>query len=403
MRIAYFTNVYPKPSHSFIRREIRALEAAGHQVVRFSIRRWTEPLADEQDREELRRTHVLLDRGMMPVLVAALVTAITRPIRFVRALHAARSLAQGGTRGLAYHLIYLAEACLLRWRLAAEGLHHLHVHFGTNPAAVAMLCRLLGGPSYSLTIHGPDEFDSPISLGIDKKIRYASFAVAISQYGRSQLCRWIEPAQYDKCQMVHCGLDQAFLNGVASPVPTEPRLLFVGRLTATKGIHVLLEAMTQLRRRGVACELAIIGDGPERRIVEETIEARGLVASVKMLGWQSQEAVQREMLRSRALVLPSFAEGLPVVLMESLALGRPVITTWVAGVPELVEDGKDGWLVPPGAVEQLARAMEEAICVPSARLEAMARRGREKVLRQHDITTEVSKLAALFQKQLEVA
>ena len=124
---------------------------------------------------------------------------------------------------------------------------------------------------------------------------------------------------------------------------------------------------------------------------------------LRLLGWQGQENVREEIQRSRALVLPSFAEGLPVVLMESLALGRPVITTWVAGIPELVENGRDGWLVPPGAVEELADAMEQALAAPSARLEAMARHGRDKVLRDHNVSTEAAKLADLFRRQVEAA
>lgn len=396
--IAYLTNVYPAPSHSFIRREILAHEAAGQGVQRYTIRRHVGDLADPLDRDELAKTRCVLQAGGVGLLLAMSCQAIGRPVRFVRAVRKALQLGRKGDRGRILHLIYLAEACLLRRWLAEQGVDHLHGHFGTNPAAVALLCRMLGGPTYSFTVHGPDEFDAAATLCLKEKTAAASFVVAISQYGESQLCRWVAPEDCAKLQVVHCGLDDRFLAEAASPVPDVQRLVFVGRLTTTKGVFVLLEALKLLRDRGVRPEIVLIGDGPERPTLESELAREGLSDLVQLLGWQSSDQVRQEILRSRALLLPSFAEGLPVVLMESLALGRPVVTTWVAGIPELVEQGGNGWLVPPGSAEALAHAMEQVLATPVEKLSEMGRCGREKVLREHNAATEAAKLAKLFEQ-----
>lgn len=398
IKIAYLTNVYPAPSHSFIRREILAHEAAGRAVLRYTIRRHVGQLADPLDREELARTLMILDSGAIKLGLAAGLVALASPARFLRAAATAWHLGRRGGRGGLVHLIYLLEACLLlRW-LTAERVTHLHVHFGTNPAAVAMLCRIMGGPTYSFTVHGPDEFDSAPALALGIKARHARFVVGISEYGRSQLCRWVSPADYPKLKIVHCGLDDAFLKTEPTAVPDVPRLVFVGRLTATKGVYVLLEAIRVLRERGVPSAVVMIGDGPERTAIKAKLVEYSPGDSVQLLGWQSSSRVHDEIVSARAMVLPSFAEGLPVVLMEALALGRPVVTTWVAGIPELVENGVNGWLVPPGSAEALADAIEKALRTPVAQLTTMGLAGREKVLRQHNAATEATKLARLFEE-----
>jgi colanic acid/amylovoran biosynthesis glycosyltransferase len=406
VRLAYFTNQYPKVSHSFVRREILALEAAGAfgRVRRISVRRVNEELADERDRREHADTRVLLDGSwgnLVRLLAAGCGTAATCPVRFVRALGAAWRLARRGDRPMAVYGMYLLEACLLKRWLVREKVDHLHVHFGTNPAAVAMLCRIVGGPTYSVTMHGPDEFDGAVMLAIDLKARWASAIVGISQHGCSQLTRWVDRGDRGKIALVHCGLDESFLTNEPTQVPDVPRFVFVGRLTITKGVMVMVEALHRVKLKGASVALTVIGDGPERENMEKLLASQGLAAQVTMVGWADGERVRQEIVQSRALVLPSFAEGLPVVLMESLALGRPVISTWVAGVPELVEAGVNGWLVPPGSVEALAGAMEKALQTPVEVLTRMGLAGREKVLREHNAATEAGKLVALFREVIE--
>ena len=263
MNIAYLINTYPAPSVAFIRREILAHEAAGHQIRRYTVRRFPGELVDPQDREERARTRAILEAGVPRIAMAVIACLLTRPAALLRGLLATWSLSRKSARGVTIHLVYLAEACLLlRW-LQRDPVRHLHAHFGTNAAALAMLCRIMGGVNYSFTVHGPEEFDNAPALGLDLKTHHADFVVAISDYGQSQLCRWVAPVDYSKLFVVHCGVDDFFRSTEAAEMSASPTLVFVGRLTATKGIFVLMDAVVRLRGKGITFELTIIGDGPE--------------------------------------------------------------------------------------------------------------------------------------------
>ncbi|MGA9521966.1 MAG: glycosyltransferase [Myxococcaceae bacterium] len=398
MKVAYLVNQYPKTSHTFVRREIHALEAQGIEVLRFSVRQPGEPLASEIDHLELQRTRTLLNEGVFRHILAALLVALRAPMTFLRALILALRLGRKSDRGGLLHLVYLVEACLLvRW-LRREGVEHLHAHFGTNPAMVALLVRALGGPSYSFTVHGPDEFDKPEFLKLGEKIHYAAFVVAISSYGRAQLYRWASHEDWSKIQVVHCGVDEALLKAPATPVPEAPRLVCVARLSEQKGHLLLVEAAGQLAAQGIPFELLLAGDGPLRPQLEALIREKGLEDRVRIGGWMSGDQVREALLASRAMVLPSFAEGLPVVIMEALALGRPVVTTAIAGIPELVESGRTGWLVPAGSAEALVPAMKAALQAPSQQLGEMGRAGAALVAQHHDVNVEAARLADLFRR-----
>jgi colanic acid/amylovoran biosynthesis glycosyltransferase len=396
MKIAYLIPIYPMPSQTFIRREIAALVGRGFTVHRFTLRRFAGELADEADRTEQQSTRAILEAGAFGLAKALIREALGRPRRLSIALAAAVRLGLRSERGLIRHLIYLAEACvLLRW-LQEYGVQHLHAHFGTNSADVALLCRLLGGPPYSITIHGPEDFDAPQSLSLREKIHHADFVIAISQYTRSQLYRWCILEDWRKIHVIHCGVDKFFLSTTPVPVPDRPRLVNVGRLSEQKGQLLLVEAAAKLRDRGINFELVIVGDGPMRAEIQQRIDRFNLKERVRITGFLSNFGVHQELLASRALVLPSFAEGLPVAIMEALALGRPVISTYVAGIPELVESGVNGWLVPPGAVEPLVQAMATAVTAPPAEIERMGRAGAARVAEQHNVLIETKKLADLF-------
>jgi len=396
MRLAYLVNQYPHTSHSFIRREIAALQSLGIDIQRISIRRPRVQLVDPADRDELAQTDFILDVGASGLLWAGLCRAVSSPTRFLSALRLACSVSRRAPRGLLWHLIYLMEACVvLRW-LLRRGAAHVHAHFGTNSTTVAMLCRVLGGPGYSFTVHGPEEFDRPEMLSLTEKIHRAEFVVAISEFGRSQLYRWSPHEHWHKIHVVRCGLDQRFLVHSDLPIPPEPRLVCVGRLSEQKGQLVLVEAAARLAAANEDFQIELIGDGDMRLQIEQFIRVHHLEERVSLSGWRSGDAVRAAILGSRALVLPSFAEGLPVVIMEALALGRPVISTYVAGIPELVEPGKSGWLVPAGSADDLVAAMREALKSPVDRLEAMGRHGAARVAERHCAATEAAKLAQLF-------
>lgn len=399
MHVAYFINQYPKVSHSFIRREILALERQGVEVTRMALRGWNDPLVDAEDQSEQRLTHYVLKGGLGGLLAAALGQMLRHPWRLCRAWLTATRMARMSDRPWPYHWIYLAEACKVLALLRGMGVDHLHAHFGTNSAEVVMLARLLGGPSYSFTVHGPEEFDKPQGLHLSKKIESSRFVVAISSFGRSQLFRWINSSHWPKVKVVHCGVESSFHDQGVTPVPDVPRLVCVGRLCEQKGQLLLLQALRDVLAHGVACELVLAGDGEMRPETERFIDQHGLRRSVRITGWISSAQVRQELLSARAMVLPSFAEGLPVVLMETMALARPVLTTTIAGIPELVEHREHGWLVPAGDGDALVRAMLEVLRTPASRLSEMGRAGRERVLLRHDVDTEARKLVSLFQGQ----
>ena len=399
-RVAYVMPIYPMPSLSFVRREIAALEAQGFRVSRFSLRRSGFPLVDPRDVAEGAATRALLDAGPLGMAGSALALFLDGPARFLRVLGAAVGLGRRSDRGLFHYLIYFLEACVLARRCAAEGIEHVHAHFGTNSADCAMLARMLGGPGYSFTVHGPDEFDRSESLSLGAKIRHAAFAVGISQFGRSQLCRWSDPRDWPKIRIIRCGLDDAFLGIDAGPPPDVRRFVSVGRLEAQKGQVILVEAVALLKRRGVEVEVVLVGDGTLRPMLEALIAREGLEGSVILAGWLGGDAIRDLILGCRAMALPSFAEGLPVVLMESLALGRPAISTYIAAIPELIAPGVNGWLIPAGSAGALAEALAEALSTPVDELAAMGRSGAALVAANHDASAEAAHLGALFRRAI---
>jgi glycosyltransferase involved in cell wall biosynthesis len=401
MRIAYLVNRYPTVSHSFIRREILALERPGVEVMRIALREWKPELLDTENQLERERTRYVLSKGAIAFLMAVARMLLTRPVRLLRALVLALRMGYRGDRPLPVHLIYLAEACYIEHLLRVASVQHLHAHFGTNSAEVAMLVHALGGPRWSFTIHGPKEYDNVQLVGLAEKIRRSAFVVAISSYGRSQLYRLVEHEHWSKVYVVHCGLEPAWFTTAVHPVPSARRLVCVGRLCEQKGQLLLVEAARRLATRGVAFELVLAGDGELRSEIETSIRRYKLQDRVRITGWISGAEVREQIQAARALVLPSFAEGLPIVIMEAMALKRPVISTFVAGIPELVQPGQHGWLVPAGDVEALADAMRDCLEMPGEMLVRMGEAGHKRVVERHNVDTEAGKLVKLFKTAIE--
>jgi colanic acid/amylovoran biosynthesis glycosyltransferase len=396
MKIAYLVNQYPKVSHSFIRREIAGLESHGINIERFSIRSCEAELVDEADKAELERTRIVLDIGLIGLLFGTLRAIRVAPVKFWQALRLSWRIGWGSERGALRHLVYLAEACVLQHWFARGNITHIHAHFGTNSTTVAMLCGVLSGLPYSFTVHGPEEFDNVRGLALSEKIARAAFVVAISSFGKSQLSRWCSPADRAKIQIVRCGVDRSFFDLPAVPLPEAHQLVCIGRLSEQKGHFLLVEAAAQLAAEDLPFKLVLVGDGLLRAELEAEIARCGLQDRIEITGWASSETVQKYLLASRALVLPSFAEGLPVVIMEALALRRPVVSTYIAGIPELVEPGVCGWLVPAGSVGDLADAMRVVLQQSPAKLEEMGLAGMERIVKYHDASEETRRLAALF-------
>ncbi len=399
MKVAYLTNQYPSVSHTFIRREIAALEEKGIEVERFSIRPPPVRLVDPDDIEEQGRTTVLVSKGIPRLLLTAAWTALRHPIRFMKALSASIRMGLRSERGLVRNVGYLLTACTAMALMRRAGCDHVHVHFGTNPAAVALLSQMLGGPSYSFTVHGPEEFDKPWELSLTEKIERASFVAGVSSFGRSQLYRQCAHEHWPKVEVVRCGVDRSYIESPVTPIGDTRRLVCVGRICEQKGQLLLVEAAAKVRDLGEPFELVLVGDGDMRQEVESLIRRYQLEDRIVITGWASGAEVRDYLLSARAFVLPSFAEGLPVVIMEALALGRPVISTYIAGIPELVEPGACGWLVPAGSVDGLVEAMVQALRTPPERLAEMGREGRRRVLAAHDTRTATEPLVHGFRNR----
>ena len=398
MTLAYLVNAYPKVSHSFIRREVLELERLGIRVLRVGIRPVQEALVDPLDIHEASCTHQLLGSGFARVMFSGVLSIVRSPWRGACVLADAARLGFRSPSGIMLHLAYLIEAAALRSWCAVNEVSHVHVHFGTNAAMVAMLLRKLGGPTYSLTFHGPDEFDAPVGLALKEKIAGAEFVTAISHFTAGQLMRWADPVDWHKISVVHMALQPSYIDP-ATPIDLESRnLVVVGRLSAQKGHMLILDAFAKVLKDSPDATLTLVGDGELRGLVEARIAELGIGDEVTITGWANEQGVKDHITKARALVLGSFAEGLPVVLMEALALGRPVVTTSIAGIPELVSEGVGGYIVPSGSVEHLAEGMRRALAAPVEELEALAAAGRERVMRDHNLETEVAKLEALFLK-----
>jgi glycosyltransferase involved in cell wall biosynthesis len=391
--IAYLTSAYARTSDSFIRAEVVRLRELGFTVHTFSI---VEPPASERVSDEVRaehaRTEYILKQGILRLACSAAAEFARAPARFLSTLALAMHCGWPGLKGRFWPFAYFMEACHLARRLRSLEVEHLHNHIGEGSAAVAMLAAALAAIPYSLTLHGPGEFDRPALLALREKVKRSRFSAVVSEYGRSQLMRWTDPADWARIHVVRCGI----LMEECSPSTEFPRrLVCVGRLSAEKGHLILVRALARLKDEA-PFEVVVVGDGPMRPRIEEEARALGVADRLRLAGWRSAEGVREAILASRAVVLPSFAEGLPVVLMEAFALGRPAITTAIAGIPELVEPGVSGWLVPAGSCAELAAAMRDALDADAARLADMGRAGRDRVRERHNQRREVERLRALM-------
>ena len=396
-QVAYLINTYPRVSHSFISTEIASLERQGLKVSRFSFRRAEDHLDDSRFASEVERTVVLLECGALQLAMACAACFASQPGATAGALWLA--LRSNGPARVVQSIAQFAEAALLSRKLRQAGLRHVHAHFGTNSTAVARLAARLAPVTYSFTVHGPEEFDSPVGLDLPGKIGEAAFVATVSSFGRGQLMRWSEAGTWDRIRVVRCGAAQSFFEGSIELADDAPaRLLCVARLDTQKGLPLLIDAVAQVAaRRDVVVE--IFGDGPGRAGIEAQIARLGLEPNVRLLGWGTPEAIRRRLKEVRAFVLPSFAEGLPVVLMEALAQRRPVIATRVAGIPELV-DQEVGWLISSGSVDAIADAIDAALDASPDELRAMGERGRARVLTMHHPDSIAAELAALLKPLL---
>ena len=397
LRIAYFVNKYPAVSHSFIRREVLELERSGVDVRRYAIYCEAGTLQDALDKQEYRQTRYIKSQTPLRLFIDIVSLVLSRPARFLRSLVKTLRYGRRSDAGIVKHMLYFLEGCVLARWCEQDGVSHVHAHFGTNSAAIAMYASWLSGIGYSFTVHGPDEFDNPRGLLLREKIRHARFVVAITSYCRSQLMRWSDHDCWSRIRIVHCGLDEGFF-APATPAANNdantggPYLLCIGRLSAQKGQLLLIEAIAKLRKRGKNIRLVLAGDGEMREEIEAYCRKHGLSEQVTITGWIDSDTVKQLLEGCLAMVLPSFAEGLPVVIMEAFARRKPVLTTYIAGIPELVKDQENGLLFPAGSVDAIVSAIDEIQgCTPASRKQ-MGQAGYEAVKEHHHIRTEMEKM-----------
>ncbi|MBO9397911.1 glycosyltransferase family 4 protein [Shimia sp. R9_2] len=397
--IAYLTGEYPRATDTFIQREVAALRAQGQRVETCSVRRTgAEHLVGEEQKAEAKATFYILAaaKSPLPLLSAVFGALLRNPLRFLRALVLAVKTAPPGLRNLLYQLFYFVEAAVLAAHLRNKGVRHLHNHIAKSSCSVAMLTSELSGIPYSFTLHGPDIFFAPDHWRLDEKIARAGFVACISHFCRSQAMAFSDPKHWSKLHIIHCGVEPARYDGAEAPMGT--KLLFVGRLAPVKGLPILLRAMEQLVQKEPDVHLTVIGDGPGRKALQSQTDAAGLSDHVSFVGYKSQSEVAEALSAADMLVLPSFAEGVPVVLMEAMAARRPVVATQIAGIPELVTEGVSGLLVPPGDPDALAQAIAKLLANPT-RATAMGIAGRAKVEAAFDIAKEAARLRALLQER----
>ncbi len=395
MKIGYLMNSYPMTSTTFIRREIESLENLGLNIKRYAVRHWSEQLVDLLDIAEQNRTHYLLT-GNIPQLFVALFLVITlNPGGFFKAFLLWLKVCQNSGGISVKNIAYLIQAAYFFRRTRQDGIRHVHVHFATNATTVAMLANAMGGAAYSFTSHGPDEFVDPTLLSMGLKIHHAKFVFAISNYCRVQLVRFSSYDYWDKIHIVHCGLKTEEFEPNYHFDPDNHTLVCVGRLCPQKGQLLIPQALAQLKQEFPRLKVHFVGGGESLQALEATIEKYQVGAHVQLHGWRANIEVRKLVAESRVFLLPSFAEGLPVVIMEALALGRPVISTYIAGIPELV-DAQCGWLIPAGSVPDMVSVIRRALSVTPETLSAMAKEGRHRVELEHDLNKIARQIYGIF-------
>jgi glycosyltransferase involved in cell wall biosynthesis len=386
---------------------VLGLREAGFEVETWGLRP-AEPAAlrTDRNRREAATTKTLRPVAWGATLRAHVRAVATAPVGYVRTVVRALRDRAPGIHALGLSLAAFAAGMRLWDELDRRGIRHLHVHWAGSTMHVAALVAAFGNHvrrddlpwTWSVTVHGPTEFSDTTALRYPQRIREALFVVATSDYARSQLLTMLPTDVWDKVRVVACGVD---LSGFGSadhrPGNDELRILYVGTLVGRKGQPVLLEAFAGLRGRGVPAHLTLVGDGPERDALGELAARLGIADDVTFTGGLGHDDVREQYARTDVFCLPSFAEGQPVVLMEAMAAGLPVVSTRIAGIAELVEDGASGFLVHAGRADLLEEVLARLAADADLR-RSMGEHGRAKVVRDHDRSVNASRLAEVHRE-----
>jgi colanic acid/amylovoran biosynthesis glycosyltransferase len=400
-RIAYLISKYPDVSHTFILREVAAMRERGIEIETASINACPpDNKLTRQERDEAARTFYVKQQGVAGVLRAKWWMLLRRPGGFFRGLWFALRLGGADLPRAVRHLFYFAEALILAQWMHERSLRHLHVHFATPAATVALILSKTAPVSISITVHGPDEFYDVTEYALREKLEAARFVVCISFFAQSQLMKLMPGGYWQKFEIARLGVDTSHfaprsMEGKAGPFT----VLCVGRLVSTKGQRILIEAAARLRQEGRALRVQFVGNGPDRTDLERLVSVRSLASVVEFVGSINQEHIQEFYRGADVFALASFAEGIPVVLMEAMAMEIPCVASRINGIPELIEDGENGLLVAPSDVDGLAAAIAKLMDSEELR-KRVGEAGRRRVQEQYELSRSADKLAEIFRRRV---
>jgi colanic acid/amylovoran biosynthesis glycosyltransferase len=391
--MAYLLSQYPAVNHVFMLREVCSLRKLGLDVQVASIRKPDRGpgLMTTAEQAEARATYYVKSTGLLRLVLAHAHTLVSRPGHYIRGLAGALR------HGPLYGLFYFAEAVAVGHWMRRHGLSHVHTHYAST---VGLLVGRIFPVTLSITIHGPAEFQDPAGSRLAEKVQASLFCCAISQYGVSQLMHACGYLEWPKLELTALGVDlNAFPPLPFRPSPSPFQIVCAGRLAPVKGQHVLIAAMAALVNEGRDIRLRLAGDGPDRIALRQDVEKRGLSDRVSFEGSVNQDRMLDLYRESDALVLSSFAEGLPVVLMEAMAMEIPCVAPWVNGIPEIVTHETDGLLVPPGDAQALAQSIGRLMDDAELR-HALGQEARLKILEKFDLQRNTEHLADVFRRRL---
>jgi colanic acid/amylovoran biosynthesis glycosyltransferase len=401
MKLGYLVSQYPALSHTFILREVLALRRHGVEVCVVSVHTCDRPMQalSAEEADEARRAFSVVGAGFVHAVLANIRVLCRHPIGYLRGLLYAWTLSRGTPRLLVMYSFYFLEAVVAGDYFERRGLTDIHTHFSST---VLLILARIFRVRYSLTAHGSGEFIDVIGFHLAEKVAGAVFVATVGQYGMSQVMNASDPAHWHKVVALPLGVDVEAFRPRKAPRrgPDEPfRLLSVGRLSAPKGYPILIEALVLLRGRGRNVTLTLVGEGPERATLEKMIALHDLGGCVRLAGACNHDRLADYYGSSDAFVLSSFLEGVPVVLMEAMAMELPCVATWITGIPEIIDRDVEGLLVPPASASAIADAVERLMDDPEGarRLGAAARR---KVLHKYHLGRNVERLAEEFRVRL---
>lgn len=334
--LAYLISTYPTLSMTFVLREVLALRERGFRIETASInppeRSLSQMTAAEAD--EARRTYCIKRHGLAGAAVAKSQTVLTNFSGYWRGVALAFRLARLDLRRLYFNLMYLIEALMVGQWMRRNGLRHLHVHLASQAANVGLFVRTVFGFGYSITVHGPDEFYDAAGKYLPEKIAAADIICCISSYARSQMMMQSPYAHWHKFVVAPLGIDaEVFSPRPPNAAPDCFEILSVGRLTPAKGQHILIETIDELARQGRHVRLRLVGGGPDEASLRQHAARAAHPERVIFEGPVNQDRIREFYARADIFCLPSFAEGVPVVLMEAMAMEIPCVTTEITGSP----------------------------------------------------------------------